>query len=130
MVSTLELQDLYNEALIREIYEKTQSGALQWTQMGTNMYTATQTDNTVSPANNWAYFINKSQIGNLSYKYTFNVKLNNVNIVTLVDGPLPYTGRDSEVQDLYNVVEMIVLNMNDTIRSALQYVQSLPGATG
>jgi hypothetical protein len=128
----LELQDLYNEALVRELIEKTKSGAITWTHLGGTQFQSEEIQNSacVSPVTapiTWDFFLTKSQIGNLSYKYTLDVKKNNVNVVSIVDGPLPYTARDSVSKDLYEMVEIMVLQLDVKLKETIRFVQNLPG---
>ena len=81
MPSLLELQDLYNEALIREIIEKTKSCGLTWNHLGGTQYQATEADTSVSPNIVWDMFITKTQIGNVTYKYTLDVKKNSISYI-------------------------------------------------
>lgn len=128
----LELQDLYNEALVRELVEKTKSGAITWTSLGGTQFQST--DVQVSPCTTpqtadvtWDFFITKSQIGNLTYKYNLDVKKDNVNVVSITDGPLPYTARDSVTKDLYEMVEILVLELDKKLKEVIRYVQNIPG---
>lgn len=130
--SLLELQDLYNESLVRELIEKTKSGALSWTHLGGTQFqaTMTQTSDCISPSVAdivWTYFITKSQVGNLSYKYNLDVKKNNVAQATITDGPLLHTNRDSASKDLYEVVEILVLELDRKVKDAVRFVQNLQG---
>lgn len=130
--SILELQDLYNEALVRELSEKTQNGSITWVFLGGTQFQATSIENSdcttpvISP-NTWDYFITKSQIGNLSFKYNLDVKKNGVNVVSLTDGPLPYTARDSVTKDLYEIVELLVLELDTQLKDAIRFTQNIPG---
>lgn len=130
--SLLELQDLYNESLVRELIEKTKNGALNWTHIGGTQFQATLTQVsacTTPPAANilWDYFITKSQVGNLSYKYNLDVKKDNVAQTSITDGPLLYTNRDSATKDLYDVVEILVLALDQKVKEAVRFVQNLAG---
>jgi hypothetical protein len=131
MPSILELQDLYNEALIRELIEKTKSCAITWTHLSGTQFRATQAafDANNSPVT-WDYYITKTQIGNLSYKYTMDVKKGGVNHLTIVNGPLPHTSRDSASKDLYEIVEIIVLQLDVKLKEAIRVVQDLEGCNG
>ena len=119
--SLLELQDLYNEALVRETIEKTKSCGLLWSHLGGNQFQAQETINAVV----WDFFITKTQIGNLTYKYTFDVKKNSVAYITIEDGPLPFTERDSVVKDLYEMVEITVLQIDARLKETLDVVKGL-----
>ena len=128
--SILELQDLYNEALVRELIEKTKTGIITWTHLGGTQFECTevQTSPCVSPSTasvTWNFFITKTQIGNLSYKYNLDVKQNNINIITITDGPLPYTARDSVTKDLYEIVEILVLELDQQLKETIRFVQNL-----
>ena len=126
MASLLELQDLYNESLVREIIEKTKSCGLNWTGLGGAQFQATYTDTTVNPNIQWDIFITMTMIGNASAKYNLDIKKNLVSYVTIQDGPLPFTGRDSVVMDLYNIVNLIVNQLDMKLKETLQIVQGIP----
>ena len=121
MSSMLELQDLYNESLVREVIEKTKSAGVVWSHLGGTQFQATNVEDSIT----WDWFVTKTQIGNLSYKYTFDVKKESVGYVTIQDGPLPHTSRDSAVKDLYEIVEIIVLDLDAKLKETLQTVQTL-----
>jgi hypothetical protein len=129
--SILELQDLYNEALVRELVEKTQNGGVTWTFLGGTQFQAEsiETSECTPPLFTpitWDYFITKSQIGNLTFKYNLDVKKNGVNVVSLTDGPLPYTARDSVTKDLYEIVELLTLQLDAKLKDAIRFTQSIP----
>lgn len=134
MPSLLELQDLYQETLVRELIEKTKSGALTWTNPGGSQFqaTLTQTSECVSPATAsilWDYFITKSQIGNLSYKYNLDVKKNSSAYIAITDGPLSHTNRESATKELYEIVEILVLELDRKIKETVRFVQDLEGCS-
>src|SRR4051812_48782651 len=96
--TVLTLQDLYSESLVRELIEKTKSCGITWDSLGGSQFQATQIE-THSPSNiTWDFFITKIAIGNATYKYTVNVKKDAVAYITISDGPLTYTARDSVVK--------------------------------
>jgi hypothetical protein len=133
MPSMLQLQDLYQEALVREVLEKTKSAAVEWTHLGGTQFKATETQQSpcVDPAIadiTWDFYLSKIQVGSVSYKYTLDVKKNSVNHLTVENGPLPHTARDSVVKDLYEIVEIIVLELDSKLKEAIRFVQELPGA--
>lgn len=122
MASLLELQDLYNESLVREIIEKTKACGLNWIGLGGTQFQATYTDN-----NNvrWDLYITLTTIGNASAKYNLDIKKNLTSYVTIQDGPLPATGRDSVVKDLYDIVNMIVNQLDLKLKETLQTIQGI-----
>ncbi len=127
-------QDLYVEALVRELIEKTKDGAIVWQAMsGTQFHcTEVQTSPCVTPSVppvTWDFFITKSQVGNLSYKYNLDAKKDNVNTVSITDGPLPHTSRDSVTKELYEIVEILVLELDKKLQETIRFVQQLPGYT-
>lgn len=124
MPSLLELQDLYTEALVREIIEKTKNCGLTWSHLGGTQFQATETadDSTV-----WDFYVTKTQIGNLSYKYTLDVKKDSVSYLSNESGALAYTSRDSAVKELYEIVEVLVLQLDCKLKETVQFVQSLSG---
>lgn len=127
MPSLLELQDLYNEALVRELLEKTKRAGVTWSQLGGTQFHSTEIDEG-PPSVTWDFYITKTQVGNVSFKYSLDVKKNQAAHVTIADGPLPYTSRDSAVKDLYDVVELIVLQLDAKIKETVRFVQNLEGA--
>lgn len=125
MATLLELQDLYNESLVKEVLEKTKRGGLTWSHLGGTQFQATYINTTPDPDVTWDYFVTKTQIGNLSYRYTFDVKKDAVAYISIQDGSLPNTGRDSSVKGLYEAVEIIVLQLDEKIKETLQAVQGI-----
>ena len=87
MPNLLELQDLYNESLVREIIEQSKAAGLTWSHLGGTQFQATQGVSGTT----WDLFITKTQVGNLSFKYTLDVKKDSVAHVTISDGALPET---------------------------------------
>lgn len=126
MPSLLELQDLYNEALVRETIEKTKSCGLVWSHLGGTQFQATEVQSvSPDPDITWDMFITKTQIGNATYKYTFDIKKDAVSYVTINDGPLPHTARSSVVKELYEIVEVIVLEMDSKLKETIRFVQNI-----
>jgi hypothetical protein len=126
MPSLLELQDLYNEALVREIIEKTKSCGVVWNSLGGTQFQSTEVQsNPPSPDIVWNFFITKIQIGNASYKYTLDIKKDAVAYITINDGPLPHTARNSVVKELYEIVEIIVLEMDSKLKETIRFVQNI-----
>jgi hypothetical protein len=125
MPSLLELQDLYNEALVRETIEKTKSCGLVWSHLGGTQFTANESDTSVDPNITWNLYITKTQIGNLTYKYTLDIKKNLVSYINISDGPLVHTSRDSAVKDLYEIVEIIVMELDKKLKETIRFVQQV-----
>jgi len=128
MPNLLELQDLYSESLVKEIVEKTKRGGLTWTHLGGTQFQATYTlDNAdPTPDNVWDYFVTKTQIGNVSYRYSLDIKKDGVAYITVQDGTLVNSNRGSGVDDLYEIVEVIVFQLDDKIKETLQILQNVP----
>jgi len=123
MPSLLELQDLYNEALVREIIEKTKACGITWTSIGTYQFHATQDDENTNVT--WDFYITLTPIGNTSAKWNLDIKKDSVAYISIQDGPLPVTGRNSLVQQLYEIVEIIVLQLDTKLKETIQFVQNL-----
>lgn len=119
--SLLELQSLYYESLIREIMGKTRNCGLTWSHLGGTQFKATRTIDSVV----WDYYVSKIQIGSLTYKYTLDLKKNLTAFVSVNDGNLPYTNRDSGVKDLYEMVEVLTLELDSKLKEALDIVKGL-----
>lgn len=133
MPNVLQLQDLYNESLIRELIEKTKSAAVTWTHLGGTQFKTSQTQAStcVDPPTDeidWEFFITKSQTGSVTYKYILDVKKDSASYVTVQDGPLPYTSRDSVVKELYEIVELFVMELDQKVKETIRFVQDLEGA--
>lgn len=120
-MSILDLQDLYNEALVRELIEKTKACGVTWIHIGGTQFQATETDGGTT----WDFFISKIQTGNITFKYTLDVKKDSASYISLSDGPLPHTSRDSVTKDLYEIVEILVLQMDAKLKETIQFVQNL-----
>lgn len=126
MPSILELQDLYNEALVREIIEKTKSCGLQWNHLGGTQFQATEVEDVdPDPDITWDMFVTKTQIGNATFRYTLDIKKDAVAYVSINDGPLPRTERESAVKELYEIVEIIVLEMDSKLKETIRFVQGI-----
>jgi hypothetical protein len=124
--SILDLQDLYNEALVREVIEKTKSCGLVWSHLGGTQFHATEVQSAdPDPDITWDLFVTKTKIGNATFKYTIDIKKDAVAYITIDDGPLPYTSRDSVVKDLYEIIEIIVLEMDSKLKETLRFVQNI-----
>lgn len=123
MPSILELQDLYNEALVREILEKTNNCAITWSLLGGTQFHATQTVDSIV----WDMYVTKTAIGSASFKYSFDVKKNSAAYITITDGPLPTTNRDSVVKSLYEIVEITVLELDKKVKETIRFVQDMQG---
>lgn len=123
MPSLLELQDLYNEALVREIIEKTKSCGLTWNHLGGYQFQAHQDDTELSTI--WDFYITKTLIGNTSAKWTLDIKKNSAPHIFIEDGPLPRTNRSSLTQELYEIVELIVLQLDIKLKETIQFVQNI-----
>ena len=124
MPSLLELQDLYSESLVREIIEKTKSCGLSWTQIATFQFHAVQNDTVNSIV--WDLYLTQTQVTNSTAKWNLDIKKNSAAYVSIQDGPLPVTGRNSVVQQLYEIVEIIVLQLDAKLKETLQFVQNIP----
>jgi hypothetical protein len=120
-MNLLELQDLYNESLVRETIEQTKAAGFVWLHLGGTQFQSTKVEGSVT----WDLFITKSQIGNLTFTYTLDVKKDSVAYLTLSDGALPNSARNSQVKDLYEIVEIIVLELDAKLRETLQMVQNI-----
>lgn len=122
MASILELQDLYNEALVRELIEKTKSCGLIWSFMESNQFVAESDDtNDVK----WTFYLIKTNIGNVSEKFNLDIRKDDVNHVSIENGPLPRTGRTSAVKELYEMVEILVLQLDSKLKETVKFVQEL-----
>jgi hypothetical protein len=61
----------------------------------------------------------------VTYRYNLDVKKNAVAYITVQDGPLPASDRDSMVKELYEIVEIIVLELDKKLKETLQFLQNV-----
>ncbi len=134
MSSLLELQDKYNEALIGELIEKTKRNGILWTALDSITYQAQFVQSAgkcpgtsgnlntppVSPVN-WAFTVKKTPVGNLSGTVTLEVLKNGEQQVFIRD--------EAKVSDLFEVVELLVLQLDEKLKQSLQFVQDIPTGT-
>ena len=113
--------DLYSESLTRELIEKTKGGGIIWSHLGGTQFKST----TIDGETTWDFYITKTQIGNLTYRYTLDVKKDAVTYVTTQDGTLPYTERSNVDKELYEIVETIVLELDKKLKETLQFIQNI-----
>jgi len=121
MPNLLELEGLLQEATVREIMEKTKAAGVIWSHLGGTQFQATNEEGTTV----WDFYVTKTQIGNVSYKYTLDIKKDAVAYLTIQDGPITATDRDSMVKELYEVVEILVLELDKKLRETIQFVQNI-----
>jgi hypothetical protein len=132
--SLLELQDLYKEALIRDLIEKTKLVGLVWTNSGgsaaSTSFSCTQIQNMPNsmPDVAWTFVVTKSQLGTLSYKYTFEAKKDGILWVTFESGALSYSSRDSLVKELYDCIELVTLQLDYKLKEAIRFIQQTADA--
>jgi hypothetical protein len=121
MPNLLELEGILQEATVREIIEKTKAAGIVWSHLGGTQFSATKTEGSTV----WDFYITKTQIGNLSYKYTLDIKKDSVAYITVQDGPIANTDRESMVKELYEITEIIVLELDKKLRETIQMVQNI-----
>jgi len=123
--SSLQLYDLYKESMVRELIEKTKNGGITWTYLGGTQFQSIHNVTVDSVVTVWTFYVSKTQIGSLSYRYNLDVKKNSTTYITITDGPLPNTARDSVTLNLYEIVEMMTLQLNDKVVEAVQVLQGI-----
>ena len=123
MDNLLTLKDLYTESLVRETIEKTKNFALTWTHLGGNQFSTSYVQNIDDTNISWLFYVTKTQIGTVSFQYTLDIKKNGITYITDQEGPLPYTDRESAVKELYEIVEIIVLQLDARIKETIYSVQ-------
>ena len=131
MPSNLQLQDLYNEPLVRELIEKTKNCALDWTHEGGTTFKTVQTKidliDDMAITVTWAFFITKTQITNLTYQYSLDAKKNDLPVLCVESGALPNTNRESQVKELYDIGELITLDLDKKLKEVINFVQAIEG---
>lgn len=123
--NALELYDLYAESMARELINKSQSCALTWNFLSSGQFQATNVDESVDPSVTWDFFVTRTQTGSNSARYSLDIKKDSVSYASFSDGPLPWTSRDSVIAELYSIVEMIVLQTDQKLKEAIQFVQNM-----
>jgi len=116
-VSLLTLQDLYNESLVREQIDKTKTGGMTWSSAGTNTFTST--------VGIYNFTVLKKSVGNVTDIFCLDIKKSGSAFLGLQSGPLPHTERDSAVKELFETVEIIVLELDSNLKEVLAVVQNL-----
>ncbi len=129
--SLLDLQTLYFQSLVAEIIEKTKRNGVLWEALDSITYQANFVQaagdcpgppgDLATPPNapiNWTFTVKKTPLGNVS---------NTVTLEVLKAGEQQVFIRDeAEVADLFEVVELLVLQLDEKLKNALQFVQDLP----
>lgn len=121
--NSLVLHDLRRESIVRELMEKTKNGGLTWSSLSSTEFQASIIASDLVTV--WTFYIAKTQIGNLSYKYNLDIKRNGTSFITLADGPLPSSSRDSQTKNLYEAVEMLTLQLDQRAEEALRTIQDI-----
>jgi len=121
--NSLVLHDLRKESIVRELIEKTKNGGITWASLGSNQFQASFVATDLVTV--WTFFVSKTQIGSLSYKYNLDVKRNSNSFLTLSDGPLASSSRDSQTKDLYEIIEMLTLQLDQRAEEALRAIQNV-----
>lgn len=111
--------------MVRELIEKTKSCGIVWNSVGTYQFHATQIDSSTEPTVTWDFYVTQTLIGNTSAKWNLDIKKNTVSYISVQDGPLSVSQRNSLVQQLYEIVEIIVLQLDAKLKETLQFVQNL-----
>lgn len=120
--NALVLHDLNKESIARELIEKTKSGGISWSSLGNNSFS---TNTTGSESKIWTFYLSKTQIGSLSYRYNLDIKKEGETYLTIVDGPFGSSERDSQTKNLYEVVEMITLSLDARAVETLRIIQDI-----
>ena len=131
MSSLLDLQDKYFEALIGELIEKTRRNGILWEGLDSITYQANfvqesgtcpgSSDDMATPPSTsvtWTFTVKKTPVGQLSNTVTLEILKNGDQQVFIRD--------EADVQDLFEVVELLVLQLDDKLKASLQFVQDLP----
>ena len=96
---------------------------MTWSHVGGFQFQSQQTDSNTLV--DWNFYITKTPIGNTSAKWTLDVKKDSVAYISIEEGPLPRTGRSSLTQELYEIVELIVLQLDTKLKETIQFVQNI-----
>lgn len=119
--STLTIHDLQRELVVRELIEKTKAFGLTWASLGGNQFTSSNVVGSVT----WEFYISKTQIGSLTYRYNLDIKKNSVSYISITDGALPSSARDSQTKNLYEIVEIKTLDLDARVQEAVRMIQNI-----
>lgn len=129
--SLLDLQTTYNTALVGEIIEKTKRNGILWEALDSITYQASFVQeagdcpgppgdlaNPPAASVNWTLTVKKTPLGAVS---------NTVTLEVLKAGEQQVFIRDeASVGDLFEIVELLVLQLDEKLKNALQFMQNLP----
>jgi len=110
-IGELVNHDLKLELLVRELSTGTSDGSVNWTATGNGSF-----ETSVGGFN---YCLFRTQVGNLQFTFTLEIKQGGAQLQLVVDGPLPATARCSEVKNLYDVVTLEESGFLESINNAL-----------
>ena len=129
-MTLLEMQDNYNNLVIAELLEKTKRNGILWVALDSVTYQATIVQATTTcPGDDddlgtpktaevtWKYTVKKTPLGNVSSTSTLEILKGDLQWVFLRDS--------NEVETLFDVVEMIVLELDNKLKETLQFIQNI-----
>ncbi len=119
--STLTIHDLQRELVVRELIEKTKAFGLTWENLGGNQFVSTNIVSSVT----WEFYISKTQIGSLTYRYNLDIKKNSVSYISITDGALPSSTRDSQTKNLFEIVEIKTLDLDSKVQETVRMIQNI-----
>lgn len=121
MSDVLESHVIYNEALIEEIIQKTNSRSLEWSEVAPCQFQCIKTKDNII----WEFQIAKIKIGNITSSYTLEINKNHSNHITIHDGPMTNDTFESAVKELYELIEVISLQMEAKQLETLEFLRGI-----
>jgi len=110
-IGELVNHDLKLELLVRELSTQTSNGGVSWSSAGNNSFETSK--------GGFNYCLFQTQVGNLQFTFTLEIKQGSTQLQLVTDGPLPATDRSSEVKNLYDVVSLQNSGFLESINNAL-----------
>lgn len=135
-MTLLEMQENYYDLTTAELLDKTKRGGILWTALDSVTYQATQVQAastcpgdetdlsmpTTAPIT-WKFTVKKTPLGNVSSTSTLEILKDDTQFIFLRD--------TNNVETLFDVVELLVLQLDAKLKETLQFVQTIDvGALG
>lgn len=129
-MTLLEMQENYHNLLVAELLEKTKRNGILWEALDSVTYQSTLNQSSsscpgdaptlgtpITAAIEWQFTLKKTPLGNVSSTTTLEVLKDSTQWVFIRD--------TNDVESLFDVVELFVLQLDNKLKEALQFVQAI-----
>tara|TARA_Y100000034_G_scaffold6762_1_gene7437 strand:- start:3597 stop:4028 length:432 start_codon:yes stop_codon:yes gene_type:complete len=129
-MTLLQMQQNYNDLVVAELLEKTKRNGILWEALDSVTFQATMVQpagdcpgddvDLADPKDNsvaWKITVKKTPLGNISSTATLEILKDDKQWVFLRD--------TNDVETLFDVVELLVLQLDNKLKEALQFVQDI-----